>query len=125
GNLRIARKKEMTMRRILGGLGFFMAIPGFSLAQETARPPVKAMYSIELPDAVGDVSPIHTTGKDYPGLDVVKLSIRSDGSRITVAAMLHEPPGDFASDVVRLYFDTDSNPSTGAQFSFPKIGGFE
>jgi len=106
-------------------LALLPCIASFSMAQDGARAPLRAKGAIELIDAVGDVSPIHTTGKDYPGLDVVKLAIRSDGSRITVAATLHEPPGDFASDVVRLYFDTDIDGSTGAQFLFPKIGGFE
>ena len=114
------------MRRIFGGaLALLLAFPCRSVAQEPARPSVQAMHAIALDDAVGDVSPIHTTDKDYPGLDVVKLAIRSDGTRITIAATLHERPGDFASDVVRLYFDTDANPTTGAQFTFPKIGGFE
>ena len=106
-------------------LALALGVPSFSIAQNGARAPVKARGAIELLDAVGDVSPIHTTGKDYPGLDVVKLAIRSDGSRITISATLHEPPGDFASDVVHVYFDTDANASTGAQFTFPKIGGFE
>lgn len=114
------------MKRILGlVLAAGLGVPASSVAQNGARAPLSAKGAIELPDAVGDVSPIHTTGKDYPGLDVVKLALRSDGRRITVAATLHEPPGDFASDVVRLYFDTDADASTGAQFTFPKIGGFE
>jgi hypothetical protein len=68
---------------------------------------------------------IHSTGGDHPGFDVVKLALRSDGRRLTIAATLKDPPGDFASDVVRIYFDTDNDRSTGSQFTFPKIGGFE
>jgi len=86
---------------------------------------VRARYAVELPDASGDVSPIHSTDGDYPGFDVVKLSIKSDGRQIVVSTTLKEPPGDFASEIVRLHFDTDNNAATGAQFTFPKIGGFE
>lgn len=97
-----------------------------ALAAETpARPPVTAIHQVELTDPAGDVSPIHSTGGDQPGFDVVKLAVRSDGARITVTATLKDPPGDFASDVVRLFFDTDANPATGAEFTYPKIRGFE
>ncbi len=102
-----------------------VGLPAALAFGENARPPVKAMHAIELSSPAGDVSPIHSTGGDYPGFDVVKLAIRSDERRITVAATLKDPPGEFASEVVRVYFDTDNNASTGAQFTFPKIGGFE
>jgi len=110
--------------------GLILAVLAFAAADAFAQGakapgPIRAKYSVEVPDAVGDVSPIHTTGRDYPGFDVVKLSLKSDGKRLTVAATLHEPPGDFASGVLNLYIDTDANPATGARFIFPKIGGFE
>ncbi len=78
-----------------------------------------------LTDAAGDVGPIQTSNKTYPGFDVVKLSIVSDGKRITVAATLKSPPADFASDVVELYFDIDNSKKTGAALLNPEIGGFE
>jgi hypothetical protein len=93
---------------------------------ETKKGPTKAAGSIDLTDPAGDVSPIHTSdGVDYPGFDIVKLSIKSDGKQIAVVATLKDPPGAFASDVVELLFDTDNNAKSGAMFTFPKIGGFE
>ncbi len=107
-------------------LGILTAAAANAFGQDAKAPaPVKAKYSLELPDAIGDVSPIHSSSGNYPGFDVVKLSLKSDGKRLTVAATLHDPPGDFASGVLNLYFDTDANPATGAKFIFPKIGGFE
>ncbi len=82
------------------------------------------MGSVELTDAAGDVGPIQTSNKTYPGFDVVKLSIVSDGKRITVAATLKSPPADFASDAVELYFDIDNSKKTGAALLSPEIGGF-
>ena len=59
---------------------------------------LKASGSIELTDPAGDVSAIHSSsGMDYPGNDVVKLSVKSDGKQIAVAATLKNPPGAFAS----------------------------
>ncbi len=92
---------------------------------ENGRPPVRAMHAVELTDPASDVEKIHSSDGDYPGFDVVKLALKSDGRLLTVAATLKDPPGDFASDIVRIYIDTDNNPATGAQLMFPKIGGFE
>lgn len=92
---------------------------------EGSRPPVAAVHAVELPDPAGDVSPIHSTSRDYPGFDVVKLALRSDGRHLTIAATLKDPPGEFASEVVRFYLDTDADASTGAKFIYPKIRGFE
>src|SRR6476469_9047994 len=85
----------------------------------------RANGRIELADPVGDVQPIHGSSGDYPGLDVVHLTIASDGRQITVAATLKDPPGSFASEVVVIYFDTDDKPETGMQMTFPELGGFE
>jgi hypothetical protein len=86
----------------------------------------KAVGSIELTDPAGDIQPINTSDGKVPGFDVVKLSISSDGKQLRIAATLKDPPGSFASDVVRLYFDTDNDPKTGvADISFTKRGGFE
>jgi hypothetical protein len=85
----------------------------------------RANGRIELADPVGDVQPIHGSSGDYPGLDVVHLTIASDGRQITFAATLKDPPGSFASEVVVIYFDTDDKPETGMQMTFPELGGFE
>ena len=95
-------------------------------SDDAPLPVKKATGSIEFTDPVGDVEPIHSSGdKDYPGFDVVKLALASDGKTLTVSATLHDAPGLFASEVLELLFDTDSNAKTGAEMIFPKIGGFE
>ena len=86
----------------------------------------KAVGSIELTDPAGDVKPISTSEGKVAGFDVVKLAISSDGKQLRIAATLKDPPGDYASDVVRLYIDTDNNPKTGAvPMFFKDLGGFE
>jgi hypothetical protein len=87
---------------------------------------LKANGSIQLTDPPGDVEPIHTSDdKDYPGFDVIKLLITSDGKRIAVAATLKDPPGEFASSAIEIDFDTDNNPKSGVTFVYPPVGGFE
>ncbi len=46
-----------------------------------------------------------STEKTFPGFDIVKLKIVSDGKQITVVTTLKSPPAEVASDVVELYFD--------------------
>jgi hypothetical protein len=85
----------------------------------------RANGRIELADPAGDVQPIHGSSGDYPGLDVVHLTIASDGKQIAFAATLKAPPGSFANEVVTIYLDTDNKPETGMQMTFPDLGGFE
>ncbi len=93
---------------------------------DDTKKPLKAAGSIELTDPAGDVDAIHQSdGKDYPGLDIVKLSVASDGKQIAVAATLKDAPGEAAASVVELDFDTDNDPKSGVTFVWPKIGGFE
>jgi hypothetical protein len=95
-------------------------------AEDAPLPVKKAAGSIELTDPAGDVEPLHSSGdKDYPGYDVVKLTLASDGKTLAISATLHDAPGLFASDVLELFFDTDNKAATGAQMTFPEIGGFE
>ena len=95
-------------------------------AQDAPLPVKKAVGSIELTDPVGDVQPLHSSsGKDYPGFDVVKMTLASDGKRLSITATLHDAPPAFASDVLELFFDTDNKAGTGAEMIFPTIGGFE
>lgn len=88
-----------------------------------------SMGSVEFTDGAGDVGPILTVGsageKTFPGFDVVKLSIVSDGKQITVAATLASPPADVASSAVELYFDVDNVKKTGAALDYTEFGGFE
>lgn len=87
--------------------------------------PVRAAGTVELPDAEGDMGPISTSSGEEPGLDVVRLALKSDGARLHVAATLKGSPGRFATSVVDLYVDTDARPETGARIDFGKNGGFE
>jgi hypothetical protein len=76
----------------------------------------------ELTDPAGDVKPIvyrQSVGSGpekevkYPGLDVVKLAVSSDGKTITFAATLTAPPANAASEVIEFHIDADNNPKTG------------
>jgi hypothetical protein len=76
----------------------------------------------EVTDPAGDVGPIiylESVGNGpekevkYPGLDLVKLVISSDGKDLVFAATLSAPPANAASDVVEFHIDADNNPKTG------------
>jgi hypothetical protein len=94
-------------------------------ADETKLQVQKATGKIEFTDPAGDVQPIHSSSRDYPGLDVVGLAIASDGKQITFTATLKDPPGSFATEILSVYFDTDNKPATGMQMTYPELGGFE
>jgi hypothetical protein len=112
----------MHQRAVLA-IGVVLALTFATSASAEVR---KAVGSIELTGPAGDIIPISTSGGKVPGFDVVKLAISSDGKQLRIAATLKDPPGDYASDVVRLYIDTDNNPKTGATpTSFKELGGFE
>ena len=49
----------------------------------------------------------------YPGLDVVKLTISSDGKLLTFAAALTAAPAQAAYEVLEFHVDTDNNAKTG------------
>lgn len=88
-----------------------------------------SMGSVEFTDGAGDVGPILTMGsageKSFPGFDVIKLSIVSDGKQITVATTLTSPPAEVASSTVELYFDVDNVKSTGSALDYTQFSGFE
>jgi hypothetical protein len=76
----------------------------------------------ELTDPTGDVKPIiyrESVGSGpekevkYPGFDVVKLVVSSDGKAITFAATLTAPPANAAHEVIEFHIDADNNPKTG------------
>ncbi len=104
------------MRRRFIVLAVFAAC--FGLAFGAQAQVKKAKGSIELSDASGDVEPINTSGGKYPGLDVVKLKIASNGKQLKFAVTLKDPPGNFASSVAEVYFDTDNDPKSGARLMF-------
>jgi len=104
-------------------IGLVLALTVATAASAGIR---KVVGSIDLTDPAGDVGSISTSDGKVPGFDVVKLSISSDGKQLRIAATLKDPPGNFASDVVRLYIDIDNNPKTGATPMFYKeLTGFE
>ena len=82
---------------------------------------VTAAGTAELVDPAGDVQPIvYLEGKagaeqqvKYPGFDVVKLTVSSDGTRLTFAAALAAAPAQAAYEVLEFHVDTDNNPKTG------------
>ena len=91
-----------------------------------AAGPVKATGSVELKDAAGDLRPMGSSDGEEPPLDIVLLKVTGTGNRLTVTVTLKDAPGNFASDVVRIYLDTDNNPKTGvALVGGDKPTGFE
>jgi hypothetical protein len=119
-------RPALRLAAVLAVLAVFIPMVSPARAEDAPLPVKKAAGSIELTDPVGDVQPLHSSGdKDYPGYDVVKLALASDGKALAISATLHDAPGPFASEVLELFFDTDNQAGTGAQMTFPKIGGFE
>jgi hypothetical protein len=102
---------------------------GVALNAQTPPPPGAAAARVtstagraELTDPAGDVKPIiyrQSTGSgpekevSYPGLDLVKLVVSSDGRAITFAATLAVAAGRAAADVIEFHVDADNNPKTG------------
>lgn len=113
------------MKRYVQFLSLGLALASISSSEQT-KP---TMGSVDLTDAAGDVALIHTsdgaTEKTFPGFDIVKLQIVSDGKQITVVATLKSPPAEVASDAVQLYFDLDNSKKTGATLLGSDLGGFE
>lgn len=93
---------------------------GILVARQAA--PVVASARVDLTDPAGDVQPIiyrESVGSGperdvkYPAFDVVKLSVSSDGSVLTLAATLTAPPAKAAYEVLEFYVDADNNRKTG------------
>ena len=87
---------------------------------------VKAKHAVELEDPVGDVR----DQGDEPSMDVVKVSITSDGKNIQVIAVLKETISYYleehkADEVISLHFDIDKNAETGGLAFWGKKAGFE
>jgi hypothetical protein len=94
------------------------------LAQHAAKPgaaaPLNAVGGVEVTDAAGDIEPIvyrESVGDGpekevkYPGFDVVKLAVTSDGTTLSFAATLKAPPVSAAFDVLEFYVDADNRPA--------------
>ncbi len=97
----------------------------FSLPQ-TADRTQKALHAVEWTDPAGDVQRGNTSDGTRPGFDVVKLGLVSDGTALTINATLKGPlSGDWGSEVVTIYIDTDNSPSTGYKTFWSDTTGFE
>ncbi len=111
-------------RRFLAAL-FILSVAAGLTAVPVLAEVKKAVGSVELADAAGDAAPITSTDAEYPGFDVVKLALASDGKTLAIVATLKDAPGVFASSAVELYIDTDNNPQTGVDLGYIKARGFE
>ena len=100
-------------------------VVGNSSEEKPEEKPVDATGGVELNDSAQDMGPITTSGGEEAPLDVVQLSIKSDGKVLTFAATLNDPPGRFATSPVTAYIDTDNNPATGAKIGSNGPSGFE
>ncbi len=111
------------MRNALSFVIVVLAISTLGVAAETKRP----AGSIELTDPAGDVVPVDLysdgVASKKPGLDIIKLSVASDGKQISVAATLAGP--GVGNGFLELYFDTDRSVKTGVTLLNPEIGGFD
>jgi hypothetical protein len=110
-------------------LGMFGLSEVFGVEGSKPNPTQKAVGAVELKAPTTPLKPINTCCPEAtrPAVDVSALSIRSDGSRITLAATLKDPPGTFATAPVTIYIDSDNNPATGLK-AIPELempGGFE
>lgn len=102
-----------------------IALVALSLLLLGAAPPKGPVTIAELTDPAGDVRAGSTSDGERQPFDVVHLTLTSDGKDILVSATLKDKPGDFATSVVTLYFDTDNKKSTGVQTFWSKQPGFE
>lgn len=136
-------------------------VRGLNVPRTVAGESKKAIGSIELPIAEGKCDPQHifaggdeTKGLslkermlEYPGFDVVKLSLHSDGQVLTVAATLKNlsdmppvatiknmpsaviknMPSSIPGEVIALYFDIDNDRNTGVGIDMAREqgGGFD
>ena len=112
------------MKPNLWPLGFCLALVALE-AQGAAPAPVKAVGSVQLKDAAGDMGPIGTSAGEEPPLDVVLLDVKSGAGRLDLVATLAGPPGSFATSPIRLYIDVDNNPATGIKMFGGGPTGFE
>ncbi len=95
-------------------------------APQTSARVQKAVHAVEWTRPAGHVRPGQTSGGPRPPFDVVKLALSSDGTKLTVTATLGSPmSGDFASDVVQVYIDTDNDSKTGVKTFWSNKPGFE
>ncbi len=116
-------------------LGAWQTPPAAPATQGGVLQTKVATGSVELVDPAGDVEPIvyrESVGSGpekevkYPGFDVLKLAIASDGVALTFAATLTAPPARASYEVLEFFVDADNNPKTGITQPFdPRLAGLE
>lgn len=86
----------------------------------------KAVEVVELDHPVMDAKDKMQGSK---GVDVVKLTASSDGTKLKTMALLHKEVKAYITDsaglTLAVYLDTDNNPATGGEIPFCKKNGFE
>jgi hypothetical protein len=102
-------RQVMTIGAVVFALG--ASVPAH--AQKAA-----AQATVTLKDAAGDVR-----GTDDDNLDVVQVGLDSDGKNLLVSATLAADVAALmkkrmASDVLRVFIDTDDNPATGGEITW-------
>jgi hypothetical protein len=111
--------ESSAMTRHLVAATLLVASTSLLSAQAPAR--VTGTGSVELTDPAGDVQPITymqgQVGKEkevkYPGYDIVKLAISSDGKTLSFAATLTAPPANASYEILEFHVDSDNNTKTG------------
>jgi len=110
-----------------------VAVLSLLVSHVAAQPAARVTSSdgrAEVTDAAGDVDPIVyrvSVGDGpekevkYPGFDVVKLAVISDGKAVTFAATLKTPPAQAAFEVIEFHVDADNNPKTGVTHPDSKL----
>jgi hypothetical protein len=102
------------------------ALATLSLVAPVSAQVRKASGGLELSRAAEDCPPVQRPTGDVPGFTIKKLSLQSDGHRLTIAVTLKHPPGADPDKVLDLNLDTDNNPRTGSTvFGAPDRKGFE
>ena len=101
-------------------IGPALAAAAFALCAAVPAHAQKAVARsvVTLKDAAGDVR-----GHDDDNLDVVAVGLDSDGKNLLVSATLAADVAALmskrnASDVLRVFIDTDDNPATGGEITW-------
>jgi hypothetical protein len=112
--------RHVTLSALIAGVA-----ATFGTGADGAGAPLKANGRIELAVPAAPLGPIHGSDGDVPAMDVARVAIDSDGSRIGFDATLRQAPGEWATSVLTVYIDSDNNPATGAKLFGQEQGGFE
>jgi hypothetical protein len=94
-------------------MAYLLVAAGSGLAAAPVPAAGQPVASVDLADPAGDVLKFNGPGNDR---DVVKLSLASDGTNLSVSATLAEDEhGTTPTSVVTLYIDSDRDAKTGGK----------